>query len=253
MQPARSMRQKLENGRVVLGALVTNHVWHDLVEVAIDAGLDYLIVDLEHGPYDASTVAQVCQLGRVAGFAVLIRTAANDFRRVGYAMDLGPCGLVLAAVETPAQLDEVRDAIYLPPHGRRRPGGAGNRWVGDYRLQTWQEQVEDDVIVIPQIETRTGLEHADAVAAHEIVTAIGIGPYDLSMAIGADLDKDHAEFIAAVDKIRSAADAAGKPMWRIGDPTQLVRQGHQFLCLGDVTTVLTEALRQQVRSAHSTD
>jgi 2-keto-3-deoxy-L-rhamnonate aldolase RhmA len=247
------MRQKLDDGKVVVGALATNHIWHDLVEVAIDAGLDYLIVDLEHGPHDASTVAQVCQLGRVAGFAVLIRTAANDFRRVGFAMDLGPCGLVLASVETPDQLDEVRDAIYMPPRGRRRPGGAGNRWVDDYHLQTWQKRVEDDVIVIPQIETRTGLEHADALAAHEIVTAIGIGPYDLSMSVGANMDWDHAEFVAAVDKVHRAADTAGKPMWRLGDPAQLVQQGYQFICLGVITSVLTEALRQKVRSAHSTN
>ena len=253
MQPPRSMRQKLEKGKVVVGALVTNHLWHDLIEVAIDAGLDYLIVDLEHGPHDASTVAQVCQLGRVAGFAVLIRTATNDFRSVGFAMDLGPSGLVLAAVETAAQLDEVRDAIYLPPRGRRRPGGAGNRWVDDYHLQTWQKQVEDDVIVIPQIETCTGLEHVDALAAHEIVTAIGIGPYDLSMAIGADMDKDHVGFVDSVDKISRAADAAGKPMWRVGDPGQLVQQGFRFVCLGDVSTLLTEALGQKVRSAHATD
>ncbi len=253
MQPARSMQKKLEKGEVAVGALVTSHLWHDLIEVAIDAGLDYLVVDLEHGAHDVSMVAQVCQLGRVAGFAVLIRTATNDFRGVGFAMDLGPCGLVLASVETAAQLDEVRDAIYLPPRGRRRPGGAGNRWVDDYHLRIWQKQVENDVIIIPQIETCTGLEHVDALAAHEIVTAIGIGPYDLSMAIGADMDKDHVGFVDAVDKISRAADAAGKPMWRVGDAAPLVKQGCRFVCLGDVSVLLTEVLGQKVCSAHATD
>ena len=249
MEPARSLREKLETGRVVVGILVTNHLWTELVEISIDAGLDYLIVDLEHGPHGVETVAEVCRLARISGFAALIRTPANDFRSVGYAMDLGPCGLVLAAVETGHELDAVRDAIYMPPRGRRRPGGMGNRWVDNCHLQTWQTQVEDDVIVIPQIETRTGLDHADTIATHEIVTAVGIGPYDLSMAVGANMDKEHPEMVEAMETVRRAAETAGKPMWRIGNPTALARAGFHFLCTPDVTHMLTEVIRQHVVAA----
>ena len=40
-------------------------------------------------------------------------------------MDMGCSGLVLPNVETVEDLDAIRDAIWLPPRGTRRPGGAG--------------------------------------------------------------------------------------------------------------------------------
>ena len=36
----------------------------------------------------------------------------------------------------------MRDAIWLPPRGTRRPGGAGNHWVADFQYKTWKAQVE---------------------------------------------------------------------------------------------------------------
>ena len=246
MQPARTIRQKLADGSVVAGMLLTNHVWPEAVEVARDAGLDYLVVDMEHGPHTVDVVAGVCELGRVGNFAVLIRPAANDFRTISMAMDLGPCGLILAAVDGVETMNEVRDALYLPPRGRRRPGGLGNRWVSDYHYQTWKETVEDHLVVVPQIETLQALENVGAIAAHEITTAIGIGPYDLSMALGVDYDRNHPSMVDAIDRIRSAGEAAGKTMWRMGDPPTLVREGFRFVCMGDPMAVLTDALRQKL-------
>eukprot|EP01048_Picozoa_sp_COSAG05_P017725 COSAG05_NODE_2468_length_3027_cov_1.333675_2_plen_131_part_00 len=57
-------------------------------------------------------------------------------------------------VESVADLDAIRDAIWLPPRGTRRPGGAGNAWVPDFKAATWRQAVEDYFIVIPMIESR---------------------------------------------------------------------------------------------------
>lgn len=246
MQPARTIKQNLEDGSVVAGALLSNHLWPESVEVARDAGLDYLVVDMEHGPHTNEMVAQVCELGRIANFAILIRPAANDFRTISMTMDLGPCGLLLATVESAEALDEVRDALYLPPRGRRRPGGLGNRWVDDFRYQTWKQTVENHVIVVPQIETIRGLENVEAIAAHEITTAIGIGPYDLSMALEIDCDHAQPSMVNAINRIRQAGESAGKTMWRIGDPTKLVGEGFRFVCMGDPMALLTDTWRQKI-------
>ena len=49
----------------------------------------------------------------------------------------------------------------MPPRRKRVPGGSGNYWVGDFRYETWKTGVEDDFIVLPQIESRAGLERLD--------------------------------------------------------------------------------------------
>ncbi len=246
MQPARTLRARLGDGKPVVGMLVSNHLWPEIVEIASDAGLDYIVIDQEHGPHSEETMAQTCALGRVAGYPVLIRPVSNDFRTVSKTMDLGPCGLVLAAVEDAGTMDGVRDAVWMPPRGKRRPGGLGNRWVKNYYRQTWKEGVEDHVIVIPQIETRTGLANVRAIAEHEVVTAVGIGPYDLMMAVGADLNHKHPAFVEARGKVRDTAAAVGKLFWDVGNTVLLAGDGGRFLCMGDPVGLLTKSLREQV-------
>src|SRR5687768_10398076 len=167
MQAAKILKQKINSGELTTGAMASFHLWPDLVEISINAGLDYLIVDLEHGAFPDDLVADVCARGRLANFPIIIRPHANDFATVRKTLDLGPCGIMLAVVNHTAVLDEARDAIYMPPRGKRRPGGAGNRWVNDYNYTSWRSEVEDDFIVLPQIETKIGVENAESIAAHE--------------------------------------------------------------------------------------
>ena len=249
MEPARRLRDKVTRRELTTGILAIHHVWPELVEVCQRAGLDYLIVDMEHGPFSPETAAEVCAVGRRAGFPVLLRPRANDYTNIRHAIDLGPVGFLLACVESAEDLDGVRDAIYLPPRGRRRPGGLGNRWVPEASGPTWKREVEDDFIILPQIETRTGLQNAASVAGHPITTALAVGPYDLSAELGVCGKMDDPALKQALETIRAAARSVGKEAWMIGDGAQLVREGWHFLCLGEPTWLLEEALRNKVASA----
>lgn len=246
MQPAIDLAHKLNGPGITTGVLATDHLWPQLVELCQLAGLDYLIVDCEHGPHSDADVAAACQLGRLIGFPVLIRTISCSYEVVRRAIDLGPCGLMFPCIEEPAQLDQVRDAIWMPPRGRRRPGGWGNHWLADFQYPTWQAQVEDHLIVLPQIESRRGLANAAAIAAHELVTAIAVGPYDLSADLGCCWQPADPRLLTALSQIRAAGVAAGKPMWMIGDGPALVQAGYTFICVGEPSGLLAGRLGQIV-------
>ncbi len=250
MEPARRLREKIVRRELTTGILVTDHVWTDLVEISQRAGLDYLIVDMEHGAASTDLVAEVCATGRRLGFPVLVRPRSNDYASLRLAADLGPCGFLLACVESAADLDVVRDALWMPPRGRRRPGGPGNRWVSDFSAQTWQREFEDHFIILPQIETRVGLENVSEIAQHALTTAMAIGPYDLSAELGVCGVMDSPVLREALLKIRAAGEAGGKSTWMIGgNAAQLVQDGWRLLCIGEPTWVLMAALRDRVAQA----
>ena len=161
MKSAELLQAKISGGELVIGAMATFHLWPELIEMCRKARLDYLIIDWEHGAFSEELVALVCAQGRLLDFPVLVRPHANSFEAVSKIMDLGPCGLMLAMVNDTTILDEAREAIYLPPRGKRRPGGAGNRWVSGFHYENWKREVEDDFLVLPQIESRIGVENAD--------------------------------------------------------------------------------------------
>jgi len=253
LKAARILRQKISSPDVVTGVLATNHFWPGLVEVAMRAGLDYLIIDLEHLTHDAENVAAACAIGRQADFPVLIRPPAAEFTPMRLAMDLGPCGLLVPYVESLDTMREIQDAVYLKPRGRRRPGGPGNCWVADYHYDTWKATVEDHLIILPQIESRAGLDQVEAIAAHPLTTAIAVGPYDLSADLGVCWTPNSLELQEALGRIRAAGKTVGKNMWMIGDGAALAKQGYTFLCIGEPVMTLQARLGELNAAAKEAD
>lgn len=247
MEAARRLRARVAAGELTTGVLATDLLWPQLVEFLRGADIDYLIADQEHGVHSDTLVAEVCALGRQVDFPVLIRPIDTQAATIRRAIDRGPCGLLLPTVESAADLDRVRDCIWMPPRGQRRPGGPGNYWVRDFGYDTWKADVEDDFIVLPQIESRTGLKAVDEIAAHEIVTAMAIGPYDLSMDLGVGAQMDHPDLMAATAAIREAGARVGKTMWRIGHGPTMAREGYHFLCIGEPMAMLKGALAQTLQ------
>lgn len=252
MKAAQILKEKMGSGELVTGVLATFHIWPELVEICRNANLDYLIVDMEHGSHSEERVAELCALGRLIDFPVLVRPHANSFECISKIMDLGPCGLMLAMVNDTATLDEAQKGVYMPPRGKRRPGGAGNRWLKhDYNYESWRGEVEDDFIVLAQIESQTGVGNAVAIANHGLVTAIAVGPYDLSADMGVCWKPNDPALQEALATIRAAGEAAGKPMWVIGDGAELVKQGYKFVCIAEPIILLESTLKANVASLHS--
>ena len=244
MRSAQILREKIDSGQVTVGALATFHFWPDMIELAMNAGLDYLIIDLEHLTHDHSQVATGCSIGRLIDFPVLVRPPAAEFTPLRQAMDLGPCGMLVPYVESLETMRVIEDGIHMPPRGKRRPGGWGNQWVPDINYTTWRDEVEQDFVLLPQIESQRGLAAADDIAAHPLTTAAAIGPYDLSAALGTCFDANAPALREAKDQVRAAAQRANKNMWMIGDGPTLVREGFTFLCVGEPIMSMQAALKQ---------
>ncbi len=247
MKSAALLKQKIAGSDPVLGAISTFHFWPGLVELAINAGLDYLIIDLEHLTHNAEQVAEACAIGRRTGFPILLRPPSAEFTPVRLAMDLGPCGLLVPYVETMETMTVIRDAVLMKPRGRRRPGGPGNFWVSNVNYATWKSEVEDDLIILPQIESKIGLGNVDAIARDPLTTAIAVGPYDLSADLGVCWQPEDPLLVNAITRIRQAGRAAGKNMWMIGDGPSLKQQGFNFICLTEPVMLMASALGQLAR------
>lgn len=238
MQPAIDLKKKINSRVPTLGVLATDHVWTGMIEICSKAGLDYIVIDQEHGAHPDQLVADCCTIGRLIGFPVLVRGISTDYSVVRRLLDLGPCGVMFPCVEEVEQLDRVREAAFMPPRGKRRPGGLGNHWMKDYQYETWKRDYEDHLIVLPQIETRRGVANAAKIAAHEMTTALALGPYDLSAELGCCWNPDHPDHRAAIQTCREAADKAGKNLWTLGDGPTMLKRGFSFICIGEPTWML---------------
>jgi len=242
MKSARVLREKMASGKPVIGMMCTNHFWLQLIELAMTAGLDYIIVDQEHQDHGSTLVSDACMIGRLTNFPVLIRPARTDRESIRLAVDAGPCGLLCPMVNTVEQMDEIQTGAFMPPRGERRPGGMGNQWVSDFNYSTWKTEVEDDLIIWPQIESVEGLNNCEQIARHPLCTSLAIGPYDLSARLGCCWNPGDPLMVNARERLHQAAKAAGKLMWMIGDGPTNVQLGYRLLCVAEPFYLLKGAV-----------
>lgn len=124
----------------------------------------------------------------------------------------------------------------------------GNYWLKDYQYETWKADFEEHFIVIAQIESQVGADNAESLAKHPLVTAMGLGPYDLSADLGCCWDPENDNYNRALKQVSAAADKAGKKVWAGTDAAALQASGYTFLWIGTTTSVLTGAIKQTVRN-----
>jgi 2-keto-3-deoxy-L-rhamnonate aldolase RhmA len=79
------------------------------------------------------------------------------------------------------------------------------KWPSD-KTRDYIEQKCADTLFVPMIESVRALENLDAICAIPGVSALFIGPNDMTTNMGIPNEYDHPDFIAVVQKVIDAAD-----------------------------------------------
>jgi 2-keto-3-deoxy-L-rhamnonate aldolase RhmA len=174
-----------------------------LVELAVRARPDAIVIDQQHGLWERRELEAA--IGLVPGdIAVLVRVAENSALAIGTALDAGAEGVIVPLVESAAAAAQAVRSSHYPPRGVRSAGGV--RPLQDFERYA---QGAQSIVTIPMIETRAGLAQADASAATEGVDMVFIGPGDLALSLGVSPgDPGHEAACAA---IHASCASAGVP------------------------------------------
>ncbi|MBZ2408200.1 2-dehydro-3-deoxyglucarate aldolase [Streptomyces sp. L06] len=181
--PRRSLRRRLADGESLRGALLRLPS-ETLVEMAAVAGLDYVLLDCEHGPADTALLQQHLWAAEAHGLDVLVRVGTGEAALALRCLDLGAAGLVFPHVDGAEDARRAVAASHYPPLGER--GFATYSRSGRFGTVTAAEHVaaSRETLVIAMIETRRACEAAGEIAGTEGVDAVLVGPADLAMDCG---------------------------------------------------------------------
>ncbi|WP_338664643.1 aldolase/citrate lyase family protein [Pararoseomonas sp. SCSIO 73927] len=195
----------------------------EVVLVARSTGFDLLLVDLEHSPITIGEAGNLAVAARMAGFPALIRVGGPHHPDLARALDVGADGVVVPHVDTPEEAACIVDLCRFAPAGRRSlpaplPGFG-------YRMPPapdFMEEAEAATVIIPMIESRAGLEAAEAIAATPGLDALMVGANDLAADLGLPGQLDHPTVLAAFARVAAAARAQGLRFAVIGVPERLL-------------------------------
>lgn len=244
------LKNKLKSGQLCLGGWVTLGD-SAIAEIFAKAGLDWVVVDLEHSTISIEQAGELIRTIDLSGVSPLVRLTSNDTNLIKRVMDAGAHGVVVPNVNSPEDAMAAVAAVRYAPHGNRGVGLARAQQYGpgfkDYLA--WQQE---GPIVIVQIEHQSALNHLE-----EILTTVGVdgfivGPYDLSCSMGMPGEFERPEFIKAMQRILVAGLQAGCPAGlHIVEPDtqrlrQVIDQGYRFVAYSVDIRMLDVAAREAV-------
>jgi len=206
--------QKLREGKRVVGTMVRMIQNPAVAVVAHNAGLDFIMLDLEHGPYTMETVDDVFKVGRALGLGCFVRVPELAKGYVSRALDCGATGVMVPMLESVEQAHLlVRWSKYAPLGGRGFGGAGGHSnfaGVSPDATPAFMAKANVDTLAIAQIETAQAIENIDAIAAVPGIDALLIGPNDLAISMGCAGDLLGDTLDKAIGQVAVAAKKHGK-------------------------------------------
>ena len=224
------------------------------VELLGRAGMDWAVLDLEHG---AATEADLLALLYAAGstqMAPIVRPPSAERLRVGRALDLGAAGIMLPQLQTIEQVREAVSYLRYPPVGIRgvalRTRGAG---LGAVSHGDVARVVNERIVGIVQIESAGAVAAAEEIASLDEVDVLFVGPADLSHTLGVPGRFDERVYLDALETVVAATrrhgKAAGILLYDAGDLERHVEIGFRFIGLGSEGSFVSAGAGAMLRAA----
>lgn len=205
-----------------------------MIETMGLAGLDFVILDTEHGPNDALSLQNLIRAAEAGGTLPFVRVPEGDFTRISAALDIGAAGVQVPQIVCAA---DARKAI---EHARFYP--KGNRGVCRYVRAAGYSSMDkaeyfrkaDESIMILQLEGKEALENFDEIIQVEGIDIIFVGPYDLSQSLGVPGEVNHPQVVAKVEDICTRCRAQGIAVGTFVESVETARfwitRGVSYVC-----------------------
>jgi 4-hydroxy-2-oxoheptanedioate aldolase len=239
------VKQTLKAGKPAFGTWLS---LGDLFATRVLARLNFawLTLDLEHSAIDWSQAATIFAAIADAGGVPLARVPKGNHDYIKRVLDAGAWGIVVPMVDTVEQAQIAIRAAKYPPTGNRSLGGGMHSMNFGATSADYYKRANDEILVVLQTESPTGVANAEAIYSLPGVDAIFVGPVDLRAQMRAPDGKEATdeEFEAMLQRVIAIGKKTGTPTgMHVMDPkTALHRaeQGMQFIAIGSDLRLMTE-------------
>ncbi|MBF6617240.1 MAG: aldolase [Candidimonas sp.] len=179
------------------------------VEAAGIAGLDFIILDQEHGPVSLETLHNHVRAAKLTHMAPVVRVKGLDSHAIGAALDSGAAGVQVPNINTAEQARIAVSAARFHPAGQR--GVCRFVRAASYGTQDRAEYFRNanNALLVLQVEGVEGISNLDEILDIKGFDVLFVGPYDLSQSIGKPGEIDSPEVLRLIKTIAEKAKEKG--------------------------------------------
>jgi len=214
-----------------------------IAELAAVCGLDWVLLDLEHGCGSDADVPDQLRALRGGPTRGIVRVPGDRPDLIARVLDQGADGVMVPHVDRAEQAERLVRAASYPPRGQR--GVSRTVRAHDYGLRPIDDRQAP--MLIAQIETLDAVDEAAAIAGVDGIDVLFVGPADLQHDLAVRQPAAAAGFEDCLDRVVAAARAAGKAagilVRELGDLPRRAEQGFSFVAVESDVAILRNAFR----------
>src|ERR1700731_567808 len=148
---ANKLKQRIQSGKAAVNGWLAIRSGFS-AEVMAQGGWDSVTVDMQHGVQDYLSMVQCFQAMTAHPITPLVRVPWNEPGIIGKVLDGGAWGVICPMVNNRAEGRVRATPSLYPPIGKRSNGPIRAAAYGV--ASSYQSTANDEVLVIPMIETR---------------------------------------------------------------------------------------------------
>jgi 4-hydroxy-2-oxoheptanedioate aldolase len=192
------------------------------VEAAGIAGLDFIILDQEHGPISRDKLYDHVRAAKVTGMKSIVRVSELNHNSIGAALDSGADGVQIPNISNATEAKLAIKAARFHPIGMR----GVCRFVkdADFGKKDKLEYFDDanKKTLILQVEGVEGISNIEEILSLEGFDILFIGPYDLSQALGVPGQVDHPKVLKVMKDVVLKAQRSNKKLGTFTDNVNML-------------------------------
>lgn len=239
------LKKRFRDGQPAFGAFLTQPSV-GVAQLLAASGLDWLMIDLEHGMIDISAMHAMVAATAGTSCTPLVRTPLDDHGLIEHALDAGAHGLVFPTISTPEAAAATVTAMHYPPDGHRG-------WGPFYAAAHWglspidyYTAAREQLLNVILIEHHAAVAHLDEILSVPGIDVAAIAPGDLSVSVGRPGQRDHPEVLEVIAeierKVLASNVALGGVAFSPAEANEKVKNGYRMVFLGADVTFLQRAV-----------
>ena len=233
MSTKNNLKEKLKNGRTVVGT------WSSLsspnvINVLGTTGLDFVVIDMEHGSMSFETVENMVRAAEAAGISPIVRTWGDDGQTLLRALETGTQSLMVPHVKSAEDADRIAKVCKYFPDGNRglSPYTRVHNFTHENIDKSLQKANEETLVGI-LVEGKEGLANLEEIVQVSGIDLIYLGLFDICQSVGLPGQVNHHDVIAEVEHcqeiIKSNGIAPGAMATDIDYVKMLKEKEYQFI------------------------
>jgi len=182
----------------------------NIAYIMSNSGLDYILIDLEHGLGGFETISKQVLSILSLETAVMVRLPDHSESSIKKILDAGANAILVPQVNNLDQAKEIINCSLFAPEGRRGVA-VGQIPASDfgYKPEEYFFNANKCLSIFMQIETLEGIKNLDEIIKTSL-DGIFVGPNDLSASMNLFRQYDNPDFLSAFYEIRDKTLKAGK-------------------------------------------